>query len=403
MGMGGVQRASKTAKYLAQMGWNIYVLTADYRSFPVTDLSLKDDLPDSIHITRIADPLSYNSIGGEASSFVNPAKSGFLQRLIRIPDARIFWANKIKETAEKLTRDNDIQYLLTTAPPPSVHMVGSELRKKYKLRWLADFRDPWAADDSPALTPIHAMVQNKLEQKIIGNADQVSVVTISHQHDLQRRYPEFKNKIYYIPNGFDPDDFTANPNPPRDKMLITHCGTMCSQFSVVAFFEALKRVLIENSALKDKTEFVQIGNVDKGIFQDLEKNYTQYVNINYKGYLDHSSAIKMTLDSSAVIVFSGISPTLELNLPGKLYEALASKLPVLAVFKKTSPARDILSGLPEVYLLDPDDIDESAVILKDFIERNLRDEIKPVDRSGLISRYSRKFQAEQMAALLENN
>ena len=91
-------------------------------------------------------------------------------------------------------------------------------------------------------------------------------------------------------------------------------------------------------------------------------------------------------------------------MPGKLYEALASDLPLFAVFKKTSPAREILAGIPGVYLLDPDDIESCVEILRHFFEQYLESKIEPVERRELCwIKYSRKYQAEKMAALLENN
>ena len=190
---------------------------------------------------------------------------------MRIPDIRVFWSQKIRETADKIIEENGIKYLLTTTPPPSLHQVGVYLRRKYNLHWLADFRDPWQADDLTDITPIHAYIRKKLEHNILEYADYISVVTTTHQHDLQGRFPEYKDKINYIPNGYDPDDFMLKPNPPKDKLTLTHCGTMCSRFSVLAFFEALKKAVNQKSELKNKIEFVQIGNVDEDIFHTIWK------------------------------------------------------------------------------------------------------------------------------------
>ena len=212
-----------------------------------------------------------------------------------------------------------------------------------------------------------------------------------------------KTKLIIFPTAYDPDDFLLRPNPPKDKLTLTHCGTMCSRFSVLAFFEALKKAVNQKSELKNKIEFVQIGNVDEDIFHSLENDYRQHLNIKFSGYLEHKSAIEKTLQSSAVVVFSGITPTLDLNLPGKLYEALASDLPLFAVFKKTSPAREILNGIQGVYLLDPDDIESCVEILRHFFEQYLESKIEPVERRELLIKYSRKYQAEQIASLLEKD
>jgi len=402
MGLGGVQRAAKTAKYMARMGWNVFVLTSDYNSYPVKDFSLLEDIPSSVKIIRIKDPLTDSPHPGQADNYITPGRSEFWRRLTRLPDTKIFWSNKIRDIAEKIVSENEIKYLLTTSPPPSLHSAGVYLRKKYQLRWLADFRDPWLADDLPDITPLHSYMRNQLENDIIKSADNISVVTTTHRHDLKSRFPDCKNKIVYIPNGYDPHDFSEKASSLLDKMVITHCGTLCSKFSVLAFFESLTAVLSKNEKLRDKIKFVQIGNVNEDLYQGLDHNYSGQINIEYTGYLEHTKAVRKILQSSAVVVFSGISPTLELNLPGKLYEALASERPCLAVFKKHSPAREILTQMPGVFLLDPDDIESSADILREFVEQYQAGTLEKISRQSMLSKYSRKNQTEQIAHLLEN-
>jgi len=384
------------------MGWNVFVLTSDYNSYPVKDFSLLEDIADSIRITRITDPLADSANPDRADNYITPGRSNFWRRMTRLPDAKIFWSSKIKDIAEKIVSENKIEYLLTTSPPPSLHGVGVYLRNKFQLRWLADFRDPWLADDLPDITPVHSYLRSKLENDIIKSADNVSVVTTTHQHNLQSRFPDYSNKIVYIPNGYDPQDFAEKVSSEPDKIVLTHCGTLCSKFSVMAFFETLTAALSKNEKLRDEIKFVQIGNVNEEIYQELDHSYSSLLSIEYTGYLGHKNAVRKTQQSSAVVVFSGISPALELNLPGKLYEALASDRPCLAVFKKHSPAREILAQMPGVFLLDPDDIESSADILQKFIEQYQTGALEQISRKSLLAKYSREKQTEQIARLLEN-
>src|SRR5690606_27637000 len=69
----------------------------------------------------------------------------FIRGNFFIPDARKFWVKpSAKFLSEYLSAEN-IDTIITTGPPHSLHLIGLELKKKKneKLRWIADFRDPW--------------------------------------------------------------------------------------------------------------------------------------------------------------------------------------------------------------------------------------------------------------------
>ena len=52
LGLGGVQRMSKLAKYLPQFGYNVRVLTVKPICYPAYDQTLLEELPSSVEIYR---------------------------------------------------------------------------------------------------------------------------------------------------------------------------------------------------------------------------------------------------------------------------------------------------------------------------------------------------------------
>jgi hypothetical protein len=44
---------------------------------------------------------------------------------------------------EKYIVENNIDTIVTSGPPHSLHLIGLELKQKLDLKWFADFRDPW--------------------------------------------------------------------------------------------------------------------------------------------------------------------------------------------------------------------------------------------------------------------
>ncbi len=401
MGMGGVQRAAKTAKYLARSGWHVTVLTSKGEDLPLCDESMINDLPSDVEIIGVHDPAAITRKSGSSTDYILKSGSGFLQRLVRVPDAKALWSSNAAERAASLVREKSINYVMTTSPPPSVHKIGLKLKKEFDIKWLTDFRDPWFADELEPLTPFHAKIRDRLEADIISTADVVTSVTSSHCKDLIKRFPEYKSKIHHIPNGFDPEDFEALTESNPSKLIFAHCGTLCSRYSAEAFFSGLEKLVADEKDIADKMEFWQIGAVNEDIHAMIDYEYANHIQIEYFGYMNHEKALQKLAQSSVAVVFGGVTRESTKVIPAKLYEGLALAKPLAAVVPKESAVYDVIKDMPGVYHLDTDD--EAALNdgLKKVISSYKSETLFHEYREPQIQKYSRKIQAEQIGKLLE--
>ncbi|MDA9084523.1 glycosyl transferase family 1, partial [Flavobacteriaceae bacterium] len=158
-GGSGVQRWMYFAKYLKKLGCNPIVLTVDpkYASYNLKDLSLNSHIKDiETHKTFSLEILSLysffksgNKTKGIPQSYI-PNKSifdkitSFIRLNLFIPDSRIGWNFFAFKKAKKIISNNKIDYVITTGPPHSSHLIGEKIYKKYKLKWIVDLRDPWS-------------------------------------------------------------------------------------------------------------------------------------------------------------------------------------------------------------------------------------------------------------------
>ena len=79
-------------------------------------------------------------------------KQSFLLRLLLfirgnffIPDARVLWVKPSIKFLSTYISKHQIDIIITTGPPHSLHLIGLGLKSKHSLKWFADFRDPWTA------------------------------------------------------------------------------------------------------------------------------------------------------------------------------------------------------------------------------------------------------------------
>lgn len=399
MGLGGVQRAAKSAKYLAQAGWNVHVLAGDPDNYPIKDKSLLDDLPEEVEINYLNDPIAVHAKLKADHDYILKGRSNFLRRIVQIPDSKKFWADRATKTAEEIIHEHSIPYLLTTSPPPSVHTIGINLKRDFHISWLADFRDPWFADSEKPITFLHKSLQQNLENNIIEYADLITGVTSAHVSGLQERYKQFKNKIHHIPNGFDRDDFEELKESFPEKLILAHGGTLCSSHTVEAFFEAL---LTLEEEVRSGVEFWQIGAVDQGIHSMLLSRFADKIKIEFMGYMNHKHTLRQLANSSAIVVFGGVDRKSLNIIPAKLYEGLAFRKPLLAVVEAKSSVSNVISGLPGVYHLNPDNLEDMKNSLGELVDAYRAGTLFNHSRLSEIQRYERKYQARQMAELLES-
>src|SRR5262249_55313375 len=60
-----------------------------------------------------------------------------------LPDSYVGWAKRAARVARERAGRGDIDVLLSSSPPDSVHLAARDVARATRLPWVADFRDPW--------------------------------------------------------------------------------------------------------------------------------------------------------------------------------------------------------------------------------------------------------------------
>ena len=155
----GVQRWLKFVKYLPDFGVQPIVYIPENPTYPIIDEGLVSEVSDKAIILKkpIFEPYGFASIFSKnktkkiSSGIIpNQRKQSFTEKLflwirgnVFIPDARVFWVKPSVKYLEKYILENQIDTIITSGPPHSLHLIGLGLKEKLDLKWFADFRDPW--------------------------------------------------------------------------------------------------------------------------------------------------------------------------------------------------------------------------------------------------------------------
>jgi len=399
-GGAGVQRWLKFVKYLRAFGWEPVIYTPENPEFPSLDKSLAKDIPEGIEIVRtpIWEPYSFYKklIGADKNERINAGflsekkRPGFAEKFsiwlrgnFFIPDARKFWIQPSVRFLLKYLEKNPVDAIVSTGPPHSMHMIALGLKKKTGLPWLADFRDPWTNIDfyhELMLTGWADKKHHNQEMSVLQQADELVVISRSMKSDFLKIH----NRDYsVITNGYDEEDVLASGIEPDQKFTISHIGTMVKTRNPEALWQALKAEVTENPEFAKNLEIKLVGSVDYTVGESLEKaGLSQYV--NKVSYLPHNEVVKVQQQSQVLLLLINDTPNAKVILPGKFFEYMASRRPILCIGPKDGDAAQVIADTNSGYIVDKDDAAGIQQTLKQLFAHyktgNTKMESKGIDR-----------------------
>ncbi len=338
----GVQRWLKFVKYLRNFGIEPVVFTADNPYYPTIDASLAEDVPEGIEIIKcpIFEPNNIvaklkKSEAQKSAGFLDPNPSFFAKVLLYIranyfiPDARMFWVKPSVKKLKKYISEENIDLVITTGPPHSLHLIGKKLKEQLGVKWLADFRDPWTSIDYFHLLPLTKSARKKhfkMEEEVVRSADSVLMVS----NHAQEKYKEFAKEINVITNGFDTEVSLEDEEITIDtKFSITHIGSMNSERNPKILWEALSELCKEDAVFAEDLELKLIGKLDDTIWNE-EIAPRNFKNVARIPYVPHTEAKKYQRQAQVLLIVVNDYPSAKEMIPGKTFECLQAQRPILA-------------------------------------------------------------------------
>jgi glycosyltransferase involved in cell wall biosynthesis len=368
MGLSGVQRTLKFAKYLTQFGWRPIVLTTPDTMYYAHDTSLLAEIQPLIDngSIRIVRTKESGMPGKKSDSGTQKLPSAAWQRLrskliqiIYQPDSRIKWKKFALEAAEQIFKEERIDAILTTAPPYTDFLVARELHDKHNVPYLLDYRDAWVAN--PVLnfyaTPFHRAYAHKLEDLCLRGSNAITVASRRMKEVLLRQYNYLTHEdITIVSHGFDTEDIAqaralVDKYRSPEKFRVTYGGAFYVGRSPVAMFEAAKMAIKKEPGLGDDLELVFAGILQKEYFRAAEKLGINNI-VRATGYLPHVEDLALLMASD--VLWMTMSDTI--SAPGKLYEYLGTGKPILGLVPERSEAEKIIADYGAGITVRPRDV-----------------------------------------------
>jgi len=410
VGGAGVQRSVGFARHLPELGYQPVVVTGTGRAtgrWTPTDVSLDGALPPEIEIHRVRPPEPPASSGRAARS----------ERWLRRQSPFARWWTSEAVRAGLVAGQIDLVY--ASMSPFESADAAERIAATLGVPWVADLRDPWALDEMTMYpTASHRRLERTRMRRALASAAVVVMNTPEATRRLRQSFPELP-AAWTVTNGFDADDFEPPSPAPRagGPLRIVHTGYLHTELGRggrmrtalggsgrgVDILTRSHVVLLEALARLDENERNGIELHLAGVLSPADLASLDPRVVKTHGYLPHPASIELIC--SAGLLFLPMHDLPEGSragiVPGKTYEYLASRRPILAAVPD-GDARDLLDEAGSALLCRPGDRGEMAGLLREALARHRAGEpLRPAPYPDVVARYERRTLTRQLAALFD--
>ncbi len=330
-------------------------------------------------------------------------KQSALQRLmlwvrgnVFIPDARVLWVKPSIAYLSKYIQENNIDTIITTGPPHSLHLIGLGLKEKLGVKWLADFRDPWTTIGYHKELKLGASAAKKhkdLEYKVLNTADTVIVTSPTTKKEFEALTTK---PIAVITNGYDVEKIVRQPLD--EKFTLAHIGSFLSERNPLILWQAIAELIAENADFKTHFELKLIGAVSREVLEGINQ-YKLNDYVNNLGYIPHAEAVAQQRKSQVLLLVEIDREETKCIIPGKLFEYMVSERPILAIGPEGADFAEIMRTTNSGVFARYTDKDKVKQTLLRYFDEYAKGTLKshPIG----LQYYSRKNLTGQLAEVLK--
>ncbi|MDP5082110.1 MAG: glycosyltransferase, partial [Winogradskyella sp.] len=332
-----------------------------------------------------------------------PKKQTFVEKVMLyirgnyfIPDARKNWVKPSVKFLSNYIKEHQIDTIITTGPPHSLHLIGLQLKEKLNLKWLADFRDPWTTigyHKALKLTHSSKTKHNALEINVLNTADDIIVTSHHTKNEFQTKTNQ---PITVITNGYDTHSIRVEG---KDALFtLSHIGSLLADRNPIILWETLSELIRENEVFSKVFQLNLVGLVSDTVLESIYNNGLKN-HLNNVGYVSHDEALKFQMQSQLLLLIEIDSEDTKAIIPGKIFEYLVAETPILAIGPKDAEVEQIIKNTNTGTYFNYREKSKLKAQILNYFEAFQSNDLK-VNAIGL-KPYSRKALTEKLSLLIK--
>ncbi|MFB7913388.1 glycosyltransferase [Streptomyces sp. NPDC056061] len=351
----------ETANQFTNAGWDVTVVTIAQESWERdsgVDLTLLEQVDPRVKIVEL--PIAREDLEtdirlfDEARALQPVAWMNDLRRrqMAHFPEPTFgSWRGDLEQAVLDIHRDHPADLLLASCVPYVNLAAAWKLWEEARVPYAVDFRDGWSID---VVEGIEAFSRDselgRWEQKILDHAVSLWVVNDPIAEHYRTRYPDFADRVRVVRNGYDAD---SSPNrvhraDPDAGLVFGYLGTV--NFTAQHLETVLNawRAAREQEPLLANARFEVRGHIGAGSSRGSNRHVeilkqAEADDVHFGGPAAKAevASIYARWDAMVLILIGGRYVT-----SGKVYEYMATGLPIVSAHVVEHDASNVLDGHP---------------------------------------------------------
>jgi glycosyltransferase involved in cell wall biosynthesis len=354
---GGAYRTLATANALFEAGFRVTVLTADRESFQRfvgSDSSLEGTIAEGIDVVRV--PFEWATRDMDIRRW---SRERALDPLGWIADYKDHetddfpepnfgpWHDALIEAAEAVHRATPVDLVVGSANPNVDFAVGEHLHSRYGVPHVMDYRDAWRLDVYRGIElgkgdPRIA----EFERRSIESAHEVWFVNEPIRAWHREMYPSAADRMHVVENGFDA---AVRPSahlsaPPTDRGLtFAYVGTIGQRVPMVETVEGwLRATRLSEEMRQARADIWGAITAPKSVSAAILPDAEPY-GVHYRGPVPKAQVTEVYQAADVLLLTLSAGRYVT---SGKVYEYMATGLPIVSIHEPTNAASDVLRDYP---------------------------------------------------------
>lgn len=384
----GNNRVDRFVRWLAADGYELVIIRAGSQEAARTE-------PWGQEIT-VVDRLGLHpdTAPGQAK-VASPRKPNKLRRALAYwlfnPDPAVVWAKAAARHPRVVAAMQGAQLILSSSPPDSAHVGAWMLSQQTGVPHIMDMRDGWLDEPLKPLLYTSALrrwQEGRMESRIAHHAKAIQVTSDVWKELFDARYPQLAHKVHVLTNGYPaqmPSALLKQPKGAGEENVLLHAGRfMGSRQSQKP--ELLMEPLLNSLALAPSQGVIRFyGDLSEEEVARIQAYQARLAAINWRvefpGAVPRAQMLEAMQQADGLLLLSASHAA----LPSKLFEYLATGLPIGFVADVGSATQKLLRGVPQAVNL---------VLAGDSLLRT--DEVERIDVPG---EYAEEVLADKFSSI----
>ncbi|MFJ8920040.1 glycosyltransferase [Streptomyces sp. NPDC102415] len=351
----------ETANQFVKAGWDVTVVTIAQESWERdsgVDLTLLDQVDPLVNIVEL--PLAREDLETDIRLYSEDRalKPNAWVAQLRARQTETFpeanfgeWRGALEQAVLDIHEEHQADLLLASCVPYVNLAAAWKLWEHARVPYAVDFRDGWSID---VIEGVEAFSRDselgRWERKILDHAVSLWVVNDPIAEHYRSRYPDFADRVRVVRNGYDADSSPgrAHKPDPESGLVFGYLGTV--NFTAQHLETVLNawRAARSEEPLLANSRFEVRGHIGNGAGREANRHAEILKQAEADGVRFGGPAAKAEVasiyagwDAMVLILIGGRFVT-----SGKVYEYMATGLPIVSAHVVEHDASNVLAGHP---------------------------------------------------------